>query len=141
VTISMPSSASLVSIGRHVVSYAMGAVTMAAGLHFVSSDQAESITAAIHQIASGLTSIYGGMSTLIAIGSGLWAAYRVSLSAQKATVAAVPGTMIVIDTAKAPHEMVMSALNPAEPNIVTTQEAATKLAGPAAAASSSRLSF
>ena len=126
--LSMPSSASLLSFGKHVVSYSMGAVTMAAGVHLISGDQAQTIGGAIQQIANGVSSLVGGVSTLIAVGSGLWAAYRVSRAAQVATVAAVPGTTVVVDPNKAPADLIEAAIDPNKPGVVTTQQAAVKLA-------------
>jgi len=122
--IGMPSGASLISFGRVTLSYAMGAVTMAAGFHFITQNQAQSIGQAIEQIANGITSIAGGVATLVTVGTGLWAAYRVSRGAQVTTVSNITGTHVVVDTNKAPADLVAAALDPTQPKIITTAEAA-----------------
>jgi hypothetical protein len=92
----LPTMGQASAFGRHVVTYAMGAVTMAVTLHLVSSQDGASISGAIGQIVTGITSIVGGISTLIAIGSGVWAAWTASPFRQLLAVAANPDVSKVV---------------------------------------------
>lgn len=83
----MPTYGQVIAFGRHVVSYAMGAVTMAAALHVVDNNQAASLTTAITQITNGVTSIAGGVATLITVLTGLYAAWSASPLSQLLAVA------------------------------------------------------
>jgi hypothetical protein len=92
--ISFPTKAQFASFGRHVVSYAAGAVTVAVGLHFVTPDQGTQLGDAVKGIASGVASIYGGVSTLFSIGTALYAAWTASPSNQAAAIGANPSTLV-----------------------------------------------
>lgn len=83
----MPTLAQQAAFGRHVVSYAMGAITMAAALHVVTGDQASSLTTAVTQISNGVVSIAGGIATLVSLGAGLYAAWSSSPLSQLLAVA------------------------------------------------------
>lgn len=108
--IKMPTLGQTTAFGRHVVSYAMGAVTMAAALHVVNDGQASSLTTAITQIVNGVTSIAGGVATLISVGAGLYAAWSASPLSQllavaknaevKQVVVATPATADAVPSAK-----------------------------------------
>jgi len=92
----LPTMGQASAFGRHVVSYAMGAVTMAVAFHAISNQDGTSITGAIGQIVNGVTSIAGGVSTLIAVGSGIWAAWTASPLRQLLAVAANPDVSKVV---------------------------------------------
>jgi hypothetical protein len=91
-----PSEAQLMAAGRHVVSYSMGAITVLAATHIASPDQATTATNAITQISEGLASIITGASTLIAIGSAVWATVTASLKNQIASVQASPQAQVIV---------------------------------------------
>jgi len=78
------------SVSHVVIGYAMGAVTAAMAVHVISSDQGNSLSTAISQIASGITSVVGGVMTIVAIGSAIWAGYRASPTQQMKAVEAMP---------------------------------------------------
>lgn len=94
--LSVPTLGQASAFGRHVLSYAMGATTAAVALHVINGDQGTTIAGAISQIASGITSIAGGVSTLIALGSGLYAAWTASPLRQMLAVAANPDVAKVV---------------------------------------------
>lgn len=81
--------------GRHVVSYSMGAVTMAAALHIISSGDAQTISHSIVQISDGVAQIAAGAAPLIAIGMGLFAAWSGRLKSQMAAVNASGAVKVV----------------------------------------------
>jgi hypothetical protein len=85
--ISMPTSAQVNAFGRHVVSYSMGAVSMAVLFHVASPGDGQTATAAISQIVDGLKSVIAGATTLISFGMGIYAAFTAGPSAQIAAVA------------------------------------------------------
>lgn len=95
----MPTLGQWTAFGRHVVSYSMGAITVAAAGHLVSSQDASSLTTAVTQIANGVTSIAGGVATIISVGAGLWAAYSSSPLRQLLAVAKNPDVKQVIASA------------------------------------------
>jgi hypothetical protein len=92
----LPTLAQASAFGRHVVSYAMGATTMLVAIHILNGDQGASVAGAIQQIASGITSIAGGVATLISIGTGIWAAWTASPKQQLLAVAANPDVAKVV---------------------------------------------
>jgi hypothetical protein len=83
-----PTLSMLAAAGRHVPSYAAGAVTMAVGFAIISPDQGHEIGDALKAIFNGVTSIAGGVSTLVAVGSGLYAAWTATQASQIKAVAA-----------------------------------------------------
>ncbi len=83
----MPTLAQTYAFGRHVVSYAAGAVTMAAAVHVINGDQSSSLLAAITQIYNGVTSIAGGIATIVSVSAGLYAAWSSSPLSQLLAVA------------------------------------------------------
>ena len=87
---SLPSLAQANAFGRHVVSYAMGAVTVAVSLSVINEDTGAKIADAVTQIASGVTTAAGGIATLVAILSGIWASWTASRNQQIKAVAADP---------------------------------------------------
>lgn len=72
--------------------------------------------------------LIGMIGAIVPIAMAVWSYYENKRSARAKSLASNPGTNVVIDTNKAPHDLVMSAINPAEPGIITTHEAAMKLA-------------
>jgi hypothetical protein len=94
--ISFPTGAQLAAFGRHVVSYGAGAVTAGVAIHFLSPDQGSQITQALTGIVNGVNSIVGGVATLIAVGSGIYAAWTASPSSQIKAVAKNPDVSKVI---------------------------------------------
>lgn len=94
----MPSQSQVVAVGRHVVTYAMGAATALAALHVVSAGDAATISNSITQISSGVAEIATGMAPLIAIVSALWSAWSSSHKSQIAAVNATPGIKVVKET-------------------------------------------
>lgn len=92
--ISLPSAAQLAAFGRHVASYAAGAITVGVGLHFLTADQGTQISTAVAGIVNGVESIVGGVASLIAIGSGLYAAWTASRTSQAAAIGANRSTVV-----------------------------------------------
>ena len=84
--------------GRHVLTFATGAVTAAAVLHIISGDDAANATNAINQIASGVASVVAGVSTLVGIGSAMYAAYTATHTSQIKAVAANPDVSQIVTT-------------------------------------------
>lgn len=93
--LSLPSARQFASFGRHIVSYAAGAVTVGVGLHFLSPDQGSQVGNAITGIVNGVESIVGGVATLVAVGSGLYATWTASNAGQAAAIGANPATEVV----------------------------------------------
>ena len=96
----VPSQIQLEAFGRHVVSYAMGAITVLAFTHIVSPDQAQSATTAITQISQGVALIISGGGTLVAFASALWATISASLRSQIASVQASPKAQVTVSDPK-----------------------------------------
>ena len=70
----LPNQDQVLASGRHVITFAGGAVTMFAALHLITGGDAESAAKALSQIGHGFSEIIAGAGTLIAIGSGVFAA-------------------------------------------------------------------
>ena len=93
----MPNEGQLIAFGRHVVSYSMGGITVGVMFHVLSKGQAGDASDAITQISSGVGSILAGFTTLIAVASGVWAAWKKSPFAQLLETSQLPGvTQIVV---------------------------------------------
>ena len=58
-------SAQLYAAGRHVLSFVMGGVAIGSIMHVISADQANALTGAFNQIATGLSSVAAGVATLV----------------------------------------------------------------------------
>lgn len=111
--LSLPTPDMMAAFGRHVVSYAAGAITVGVGFHVLSSDQGNSLGTAIGQVVSGVETTMGGLATIFSLGAGLYAAWTASpVSQAKSLVRAVPGTTIMTDPA-------IAAATPAQPTIVS----------------------
>lgn len=96
----MPSETQMVAFGRHIVSFSMGAVSVLALTHIASTDQAQSATNAITQISQGVGLIVSGGSTLIAIGSAVWATVSASIKSQIAAVQSHPEAQVTVTDPK-----------------------------------------
>lgn len=86
------------AFGRHVVSYAMGAVTVAVALNFVTGDQGTALSTAVTQIVSGVQSIAGGVATIVSVITAIYAARSASPTNQIAAVASNPDVSKVVTT-------------------------------------------
>lgn len=86
----LPTGSQLIAAGRHVVSYAMGAATFAAGVGFLTPDQAHQATSAVQQLADSIINGYGAIYTLTGIGMAVFAGRAVSPKSQIAAVNADP---------------------------------------------------
>lgn len=84
--LSIPTPDMMAAFGRHVISYAAGAITIGVGVHILSPDQGSSIGTALGQVVSGLTTAAGGIATLASIGAALYAAWTSTKNAQIAAV-------------------------------------------------------
>lgn len=91
-----PSPAVVTAFFRHVVSYVMGAVTVGAALHFFTPEQASQLTAGITNIVSGISTAAGGIATVIAILSGVWAAWTATPKQQLLSVAENPDVRKIV---------------------------------------------
>jgi hypothetical protein len=92
--ISLPTRGQLAAFGRHIASYAAGAVTVGVGLHFLSPDQGSQISSALTGIINGVESIVGGVATLASIFAGLYAAWTASPTSQAAAIGASPSSLV-----------------------------------------------
>lgn len=114
--LSLPSLAQLAAFGRHVATYAAGAVTVGIGLHILTPDQGSQIGSAVTGILNGVASIAGGLASLVAIGSGLYAAWTASGTKQAAAIGADKRTLVNAGpngtaTVTLPPDMAAAALN------------------------------
>jgi hypothetical protein len=96
--LSFPTGAQVAAFSRHIATFAAGAVTVGVGLHFISPDQGTQIGNAVSGIINGVESIIGGIATLIAIGSGVYAAWTASPTSQIKAVVANPDVSKVVTT-------------------------------------------
>lgn len=92
----LPTQSQVVAFGRHVVTYAMGGISMLAAVHVLSPTDATTATGAINQISTGVASIIAGVGTLVAIASGVYAAVTASPLWQIFAVAKNPDVKAVI---------------------------------------------
>src|SRR6185312_1268783 len=95
-----PSYGQITAFGRHVVSFSMGGIAFLTIAHIVTAGQAGDATNAINQISSGVASIIAGVTTLVSIGSGVWAAVSASLKSQVAAVQASPVVQVITSDPK-----------------------------------------
>ena len=108
----MPTSSQIYSFSRHVITFAMGGVTVGVALHVVSPDQGTDATTAINQIVDGSKLLIAGATTLIGLASGLYAAWTASPLSQLASVARNPEVKTIVTTpavaAATPSEKVIA---------------------------------
>src|SRR4051812_39710131 len=86
--------------GKHVASYAAGALSVAVTFHFISPTDAGAITENINTIADGLGKVATGVAGLVAILTPIYTALKSAHNASPVGQAtglekAVPGTTIV----------------------------------------------
>lgn len=92
--LALPSTRQLAAFGRHIVSYAAGAVTVGVGLHLLSPDQGSQIGNAVTGIVNGVESILGGVASLVAIGSGLYATWTATRASNAAAIGGDSKTLV-----------------------------------------------
>lgn len=73
-----PTTGQLIAAGRHVVTFAAGAASFAASVHFMTADQAKALVDGVTQVSSGLVSIGGGLAPVAALISGYFASRSAS---------------------------------------------------------------
>jgi hypothetical protein len=83
-------TAQVAAFGRHVLTFALGAVAFAGAAHFLTPDDAAKATGALGQISAGVGQIWTGFATLAALGSALYASLTASSKNQINAVAANP---------------------------------------------------
>jgi hypothetical protein len=99
----LPSQSQLLALGRHVVSYTMGGVTVLGVLHVVNGGDVATLTNSINQISQGVALIAAGLGPIIAIASGLWSMYTASPKQQISAVnTADNGVKVVAASTLAP---------------------------------------
>lgn len=99
----LPSQSQLLAVGRHVVSYAMGGVTVLGVMHMISGGDVTTLTNSINQISQGVALIAAGLGPIIGIASAAWSAYTASAKSQIAAVnAGDNGVKVVAATTPAP---------------------------------------
>lgn len=95
----LPNSSQVAAFGRHVATYAAGAITAVSVLHIVSAGDAATLSDSLNKISSGFASIAAGLGPIIALVSGWYAAWSASRKSQIAAVNATPGVKVVSETA------------------------------------------
>ena len=115
----VPSLSVVEAFGRHVPSYIAGAVTMAVGFAVIKPDQGHQIGDALTAIYNGITSIAGGVSTLVAVGSGLYAGWTATHASQIKAVAAMPNVakIVPIVNADPASAVAIAAKDTAQPKV------------------------
>ena len=103
------------ALGRQALTFSMGVVAAGAATHIFSGGQSESATQALNQISTGVESIIAGATTLIGIGSAVYAAWSASpLNQVKAAAAVIAPTGGKIVTTP-----MVAAQTPDQPNIIS----------------------
>ena len=110
------SLAQYASFGRHLVTWSSGIVVGAVGAHVLQQNQADAITGAIGQIASGVASISGGVATLVAMATTAYGMWQASKTAQIVAVnAADNGVKVVPLSSPTPAVNEPVELHPVQP--------------------------
>lgn len=91
----MLTASQVAAAGRHVASYAAGAVTAAAAFHLLSTQDAATLQTSVQQITNGVSEIAAGLGPIIALLSGFYATWSASHKQQVKAVASVPGTTVI----------------------------------------------
>jgi hypothetical protein len=110
--INIPTSinqAQLLTAGRHVLSFVMGGVAIGSIMHVISADQANALTGAFNQIATGLSSVAAGVATLVTMATAAYAAYLRSDHNLIASVAAMPSVTTVVVATPAQADSIPSS--------------------------------
>ena len=97
----LPSQAQVLAIGRHVVSAIGGAAAFAVTMEFISQGDAQTITTAVNDIATGLASIIAGITAITPVAMAIWSAWSSSHTQQIASVNAIDGVKVVKQSAPA----------------------------------------
>jgi hypothetical protein len=99
----LPSGAQVAAFGRHVATFAAGGATLLATMNIVSAGDATTIAHSVDQISAGVAQIAAGVAPLVAIGSGLWAAWTASQRKQiQAVNSADNGLKVVPESSPGP---------------------------------------
>lgn len=93
----LPTQGQVAAFGRHVLTFAAGGVTFASTLHIISADQATTISTSLGHIANGFNELAAGIGPLVAMASGLYAAWSASNKSRVQSVAKIPGTVVVTE--------------------------------------------
>lgn len=93
----LPNQLQVNAAGRHILSYAMGAVSALAAIHVISAGDAATLTSSFSKISTGVSEIAAGMAPIIALVSTWYAAWAQSHTAHIAAVNAVPGLKVVAE--------------------------------------------
>ena len=80
------------AIGKHVITFAAGAA-MTFGI--MTHGDADTLVTSFDHLVNGVKEIAAGVAPLVALGMGLWARYNASNAAKTASVATIPGAMVV----------------------------------------------
>lgn len=106
----LPNSGQVAAFGRHVASYAAGAITAGAVLHIISSGDASTLSDSLSKISTGVADIAAGVAPIVAMISGIYAAWSASHKSQvTAVVAAVASGSI-------PKAATVNAIQDARPD-------------------------
>jgi tetrahydromethanopterin S-methyltransferase subunit D len=90
-----------IAFGRHVLTFAMGGVTVAAALHVINANDAANASQAISDIGTGLAKVIAGLTTLIGLVSAFYAAWSASPFSQLLAVSENPSVEKVVVTTSA----------------------------------------
>jgi hypothetical protein len=112
----LPSQSQVIAVSRHVVSAIGGAAAFAVTLQFLSAGDAQTITAAVTNIATGLTSIIAGLTALTPVIMAAWSAYSASHTQQIASVNAIDGVKVVKEDTFAATVTVAPPAKPTPPD-------------------------
>ena len=91
-------SAQVSAASRHLLSFVMGGIAFASITHIISGDDANAITGALNQIATGVSSVVAGLATLVTIGTAWYSAYLKTTQNQIAAAAANPAVASIVVT-------------------------------------------
>lgn len=94
----LPNANEFNAAARHVLSFAMGAITFAASVHLITSDQANMLTTSISQISHALGELALALGPIAAAISAYYAAKSASPAEQLKRVAANPAVAKVVVT-------------------------------------------
>jgi len=84
------------SILRHVYTSAGTATAVLLAVGVISQGDATALANAVHQIGDGVSSIAAGVSALVPIGMGVWAAISASLGSRLQSIAKDPEVKQVV---------------------------------------------
>lgn len=73
-----PTQGQVIAAGRHLLTFVAGGIATAATLHVITPADATSATNALNQIGTGIASVIAGVTALIGVASGAYAAWSAS---------------------------------------------------------------